>query len=510
MNKGKVYLVGAGPGDAGLITIKGIRAIQQADCIVYDFHINPRLLTYARREAEFIYAGKRGGHHEMTQDEINKVLVEKAKEGKIVCRLKGGDPFVFGRGGEEIEILAEEGIDFEIVPGISSVIAVPAYAGIPVTHRKVASAFTVITGNEDLSKQDRIFTHIRASNAPETMIFLMCVKNLDTITEKLIQEGLTPQTHSAIIRWGTRPEQKVITGTISEIAELAKIHKITPPAILVIGDVVKLRDKLNWYEKKPLHGHRILITRQLTEDYLKLEDMGAELFVFPTIDFLPPEDFSELDSAIKEIESYNFIVFPSPRAVSFFFERFLTLDRDVRVLKDILICAIGKETAKSLRNYGINADIVPDEFNSSALVKLFKEKISSLQTSASSLKILYPRSDIALKEFFEDMQKLGVKVDAPVTYRTVKPTEHGKRLARFLREGKITIATFTSPSSFNNLIDILKEDSKEMLKDVTIAAIGNTTAKAIEEKGYKVDIIPKKSTIKDMVEAIIKWTMQKQ
>ncbi len=232
MNKGKVYLVGAGPGDAGLITLKGIRAIQQSDCIVYDFHINPRLLTYARKDAEFIYAGKRGGHHEMTQDEINTVLVEKAKEGKTVCRLKGGDPFVFGRGGEEVEVLVEKGIDFEIVPGISSVIAVPAYAGIPVTHRRVASAFTVITGNEDLSKQQRIFTHIRASNQAETMIFLMCVKNLDTITNKLIDEGLSPQTPSAIIRWGTRPEQKVITGTISEIALLAKERKISPPAIL--------------------------------------------------------------------------------------------------------------------------------------------------------------------------------------------------------------------------------------------------------------------------------------
>jgi uroporphyrinogen III methyltransferase/synthase len=584
LNKGKVYLVGAGPGDAGLITLKGIRAIEIADCIVYDFHINPRLLTYAKRDAEFIYAGKRGGHHEMTQDEINRVLVEKAKEGKIVCRLKGGDPFVFGRGGEEIELLADEGIDFEIVPGISSVIAVPAYAGIPVTHRKVASAFTVITGNEDLSKQDRIFTHIRASNAAETMIFLMCVKNLDTITEKLIKEGLNPQTPSAIIRWGTRPEQKVITGVISEIAELAKIHKITPPAILVIGDVVKLRDKLNWYEKKPLHGQRILITRQLTEDYLKLEDMGAELFVFPTIDFLPAEDFSELESAINEIESYNFIVFPSPRAVSFFFERFFRIGKDVRALKNVLICAIGKETAKSLRNYGMNADIVPDEFNSSALVNLFKEKMINSSYSSLSfrgtqcqgpqkvhdflgcpfpeeslkkeeilrfaqndimstqndivitqndivstqndivriqkedknvfinehIRILYPRSDIALKGFVEEMQKLGVKVDAPITYRTVKPTEHGKRLVRFLREGKITIATFTSPSSFNNLIDILKDDAKEMLKDVTIAALGNTTAKAIEERGYKVSIIPEKSTIKDMVEAIIKWTMQKQ
>jgi len=520
MTKGKVYLVGAGPGDAGLITLKGIRAIQEADCIVYDFHINPRLLTYAKRDAEFVYAGKRGGHHEMTQNEINRVLIEKAKEGKTVCRLKGGDPFVFGRGGEEAEILAEEGIDFEIVPGISSVIAVPAYAGIPVTHRKVASAFTVITGNEDLSKQDRIFTHIRASNAPETMIFLMCVKNLETITEKLIQEGLNPETSSAIIRWGTRPEQKVITGTISEIAKLAKDYKITPPAILIIGDVVKLREKLNWYEKKPLHGHRILITRQLTEEFLKLEDMGAELFVFPTIDFIPPEDFTELDRAIKEIEAYNCIVFPSPRAVTFFFERFLYLGRDVRNLHGLLICAIGKETAKTLRNYGINADIIPEEFNSEALVKEFKEVIlgmpaqgqketfSTTLSVGSYIKILYPRSDIALKGFVDEMEQLGIKVDAPVTYRTVRPLEHAKRLSRFLKEGKITIATFTSPSSFNNLLEILKDEAKQ-LDEVAILAIGKTTAKAIENAGYRVSIIPEKSTIKDMVEAIIKWAQQK-
>lgn len=509
MNKGKVFLVGAGPGDAGLITLKGIRAIKEADCIVYDFHVNPRLLTYARKDAEFIYAGKRGGHHEMTQDEINRVLVEKAKEGKTVCRLKGGDPFVFGRGGEEVEVLVEEGIDFEIVPGISSVIAVPAYAGIPVTHRKVASAFTVITGNEDLSKQERIFTHIRASNQAETLIFLMCVRNLDTITNKLIDEGLSPETPSAIIRWGTRPEQKVITGTIKEIASLAREHKISPPAILVIGDVVKLREKLNWYEKKPLHGQRILITRQLTDEYLKLEDFGAELFVFPTIDFLPPQDFTELDRAINEIELYNFIVFPSPRAVKFFFERFLSLGRDMRDLKGVSVCAIGRETARSLRDYGINADIVPEEFSSEGMVKMFKDKILSFAQN-DRIRILYPRSDIAIKGFVDEMQASGIEVDAPVTYRTVKPTEHGKRLARFLREGKITIATFTSPSSFLNLIDILKDEVKELLKEVTIAAIGKTTAKAIEDAGYKVSIIPEKSTIKDMVEAIIKWVKQKQ
>lgn len=508
MKKGKVYLVGAGPGDAGLITLKGLRAIQQADCVVYDFHINPRLLTYAKDGAEFVYAGKRGGHHEMSQDEINNVLVQKAKEGKTVCRLKGGDPFVFGRGGEEVEVLYEEGIDFEIIPGISSVIAVPAYAGIPVTHRKVASAFTVITGNEDLSKQDRIFTHIRASNAAETMIFLMCVKNLETITNKLIQEGLKEKTPAAIIRWGTRPEQRVIIGKISEIATLAKENKISPPAILVIGDVVALREKLSWFEKKPLYGHRILITRNLTEDYLILEDFGAELFVFPTIAFLPPEDYIDLDRAINKISEYQIIVFPSPRAVKFFFNRFMDLGKDMRDLKGKIICAIGKETAKNLRQYGINADLVPDEFHSEAMVTKFKEEIPRF-TQSGDLNILYPCSDISLRVFVEEMKRVGIKVDAPVTYRTVKPTEHGKRLGRFLREGKITIATFTSPSSFYNLIDILKDDARDMLRDVAIAALGKTTAKAIEDSGYKVSIIPEQSTIKNMVEAIIKWAMQK-
>lgn len=509
MNKGKVYIVGAGPGDAGLITLKGIRAIQQAHCIVYDFHINPRLLTYAKENAEFVYAGKRGGHHEMSQDKINRVLVEKAKEGKIVCRLKGGDPFVFGRGGEEVEVLVEEGIDFEIVPGISSVIAVPAYAGIPITHRRFASAFSVITGNEDLSKQERIFTHLRASNASETMIFLMCVKNLETITTKLINEGLNPETPSAVIRWGTRPEQNVVKGKISEIVQLAKEHKVSPPAILVIGDVVSLRDKLKWYEKKPLYGHRILITRQLTEDYLELEDLGAELFVFPTIKFLPAEDFKELDSCIEKIENYQFIVFPSPRAVTFFFERFLSLGRDMRDLKGVLICAVGKETAKTLKSYSINADILPDDFNSEAIVKVLKKESLRFTQNDSFIRILYPRSDIATEDFVNKMTKLGILVDAPVTYRTVKPTEHAKRVSKFLKEGRITIATFTSPSSFNNLFDMLKDEAREMLREVTIAAIGKTTAKAIEEKGYKVEIIPEKSTIKDMVEAIIRWAVKK-
>lgn len=507
--KGKVYLVGAGPGDAGLITVKGLRAIQRADCIVYDFHINPRLLTYAKDGAEFIYAGKRGGHHEMTQDEINRVLVEKAREGKTVCRLKGGDPFIFGRGGEEAEILVEEGIDFEVIPGVSSVVAVPAYAGIPITHRRVASAFTVITGNEDLSKQEKIFTHIKASSCSETMLFLMCVKNLNAITDKLIQEGINPETPSAIIRWGTRPEQKVVEGRLSEISELAKKHKITPPAIFVVGDVVRLRQKLMWYEKKPLYGHRILITRPLTEEYLLLEDLGAELFVFPTIRFLPPEDYSELDKAIENIDSYNFIVFPSPRAVTFFFERFLYWEKDIRQLKGILICAVGKETAKSLKGYGINPDIVPDEYSSEGLLNKFKEEILCFDQN-DKIRILYPRSDIALKGFVEEMEKIGVKVDSPIAYRTVKPTEHGKRLIKFLKEGRITIATFTSPSSFNNLIDILKEEARQMLKEVTIVAIGKTTAKAIEEAGYKVSIMPEKSTIKDMVEAILKWAQQRQ
>ncbi|BCB95969.1 uroporphyrinogen III methyltransferase [Dissulfurispira thermophila] len=503
MKKGKVYLIGAGPGDIGLLTIKGLRCLQKAEVVVYDFHLNAQMLNYISHEAEFIYAGKRGGHHAMTQDEINQALIEKAKEGKIVCRLKGGDPFVFGRGGEEAEVLVNEGIEFEIIPGVSSSIAAPAYAGIPLTHRKYSSSFAVITGNEDITKPESSIDWTKFANSFDTLVFLMGVKNISAITSRLIDHGKSPDTPTAVVRWGTRPDQKTVVSNLKDIAGLVKEENIKPPAVMVVGNVVKLRDKLKWYENKPLFGQRILITREYTKDYEPLEDLGAEVFEFPTIEIVPPESYKELDESIDKIETYNWIIFTSINGFKYFMQRLLDKNRDIRDLRGIKICAIGTKTAEAIRNYGVKVDIIPEEFNAEGLIKAF-----SLQTSdfnLKGLKILLPRAEVAREVFPEKVRELGGEIDTPTAYRAIKPEKHGKRLKRFLKEGRISIATFTSAATFNNFIEIIGEDAIEILKDVTIAVIGPVTAKAIEKAGLKVSIMPKEATIRAMVDKIIQW-----
>ncbi|MFN3739393.1 MAG: uroporphyrinogen-III C-methyltransferase, partial [Thermodesulfovibrionales bacterium] len=432
---GKVYIVGAGPGDIGLLTIKGLKALQVSDVVVYDFHINAQILNYLKKEAEFIYAGKRGGHHEMTQEEINRILVEKAKEGKTVCRLKGGDPFVFGRGGEEAEVLAREGISFEIIPGISSAIAVPAYAGIPLTHRSLSSLFTVITGNEDITKPESRINWKALAELNGTLVFLMAVKNLDSITEQLIRNGKDPDTPAALIRWGTRADQVTITGTLSTIPELVRERQIKPPAIFIIGDVVRLRDVLLWYEKKPLFGQRILITGKESEAYEKLEYLGAEIIEFPTIEIIPPADWTELDNSLSRLHTYQWIIFTSSSGVRYFMERLLEKGMDVRELKGIKICAVGIKTKEELKKYGILVDLVPEEFRAEGVVEAFK---GLYKGDLRGINILFPRAENARDVIPERIKALSGSVDAPVTYRSIKPETHAKRIKRFLKEGRIT------------------------------------------------------------------------
>lgn len=516
--KGKVYLVGAGPGDIGLLTVKGMKCLQRADVVIYDFHLNAQALNYINHAAEFIYAGKRGGHHTMTQDEINKVLVKKAMEGKVVCRLKGGDPFVFGRGGEEAEVLAKEGIEFEVVPGVSSAIAAPAYAGIPITHRLYSSSFAVIPGYEDTTKENSAIDWAKLATGVGTLIFLMAVKNIDILVKKLIENGRSPDTPVAVIRWGTRPEQKTIVGTLRNIIELVKEKDIKPPAVMVVGDVVKLRDTLMWYEKKPMFGHRILITRGHSGGFEPLEELGAEIIEFPTIEILPPDDYAELDKAIDKIETYNWLIFTSGNGVKYFLKRFMEKDKDIRDLKGIKICAIGTKTEAEIKKYGMKVDIIPEEFNAEGLIKSFIPPNPPLTKGGTEggvdfkplkgIKILLPRAEKAREVFPEKVKELGGKVDVPVTYRAVKPEMHGKRLKRFLKEGRISIATFTSAATFNNFREIIGEEA-ELIKGVTIAVIGPVTAKAVEKAGLKVNIMPEKATIEAMVEEIIKWATKK-
>jgi len=499
MNHGIVYLIGAGPGDIGLFTIKGMRCLQKADAVVYDFHLNSQILTYIKHDAEFIYAGKRGGHHAMTQDQINQALVDQAKQGKTVCRLKGGDPFVFGRGGEEAEVLAAEGIPFEIIPGVSSSIAAPAYAGIPLTHRKYSSSFAVITGNEDATKSDSTMNWDAIAKSFDTLVFLMGVKNLHGITAQLITHGKNPETPAALVRWGTRPDQKTIVGTVGTIADLAAEQGIKPPAVMVVGDVVTLRPVLSWYEKKPLFGQRILITREYTDEYGVLEDLGAELFEFPTVEIVPPENHDELDAAIAQIESYNWLVFTSANGFNYFLERFMTLGRDIRDLKGIRICAIGPKTAEAIQSFALKVDLIPAKFHAEGLCEAFLEG----KTSLSGIRILLPRAGTAREVFPDAVRSLGGEIDTPETYRGIKSEKHGKRLKRFLKEGRITVATFTSAMTFNNFIEIMGDEAHEVLKDVKIAAIGPVTSRAIEKAGLSVAIMPDKATIGDMVIAVV-------
>ena len=517
---GKVYLVGAGPGDIGLLTVKGLRCLRKAEVVIYDFHLNAQILNYINHKAEFIYAGKRGGHHTMNQDEINAILIKKAKEGNIICRLKGGDPFVFGRGGEEAEILSREGIEFEVVPGVSSAIAAPAYAGIPLTHRLFSSSFAVIPGYEDIAKEKSAIKWSKLATGVGTLVFLMAVKNVALITQKLIDNGLSPDTPVAIVRWGTRPDQKTIVGTLENIAGILKENEIKPPAVMVVGEVVKLRESLNWYEKKPMFGHRILVTREHLEGFEPLEELGAEILAFPTIEIVPPKNYIELDNAIDSIETYHWLIFTSRNGVKYFFGRFFEKDRDIRDLKGIKICTIGNRTAKEVKKYGLKVDLIPEKFHAEglidAIINMIKKKKTSKTKSASGrqkskslkgVRFLLPRAEVAREILPEKIRELGGEIDVPVVYRTIKPESHGKRLRRFLREGKITIATFTSASTFYNFKDIIGEDVEKLLKGVAIAVIGPVTAKAIKKTGLRVDIMPRESTIDEMVSEIMKWAI---
>jgi uroporphyrinogen III methyltransferase/synthase len=507
--KGKVYLVGAGPGDIGLFTIKGLRCLKKADVVVYDFHLNAQVLNYISHNAEFIYAGKRGGHHTMTQDEINSVLVQKAKEGKTICRLKGGDPFVFGRGGEEAEALVQEGIEFEVVPGVSSSVAAPAYAGIPLTHRLYSSSFAVIPGYEDPSKKESAIDWPRIATGVGTLVFLMAVKNVDQIAAKLIENGRSPETPVAVIRWGTRPDQTTVIGTLSTIGELLKERDIKPPAVMVVGEVVKLRESLNWYEKKPLFGQRVLVTREQSAGFEPLEELGAEIIAFPTIELVPPETYDALDQAIGKIESYDWLIFTSRNGVKYFFRRFFEEGRDIRDLKGIHICAIGTKTAEEVHMRGIKVDLVPDEFRAEGLVELFLKFYGGKEGGFKGLRFLLPRAEKARDIFPDKVKELGGEIDIPVAYRATKPEFHGKRLRRFLKEGRVSIATFTSAATFNNFREIMGEDAEGLLQSVAIAVIGPVTAKAVEHAGLKVDIMPAEATIEAMVQKIIEWVRGK-
>jgi uroporphyrinogen III methyltransferase/synthase len=501
MKQGIVYLVGAGPGDPDLITVKAVECLKQADVVIYDFLAAPKLLKYAREDAEVIYVGKKGGDHTLPQDKINELIVEKANKGLMVVRLKGGDPFVFGRGGEEAEELARAGIIFEIVPGVTSAVAAPAYAGIPLTHRRYNTSVAFITGHEDPTKEESTIDWSKLATGVGTLVFFMGVKNLPGITENLIAAGRDPKTPVALVRWGTTPQQVTVTGTLETIVAEAKAAGLKPPALIIVGEVIELRDTLNWFEKRPLLGKTVVVTRaraQASDLVDQLSNLGADCLECPTIKVVPPDDWGPLDAAMGKLDTYDWLVFTSVNGVSFFFERLYEKGLDVRALKDVRTAAIGPATAKRLGDFGLKSDIVPETYQAESVVEAFEKE------SMKDKRVLLPRAEEARPILPVELQKMGATIDEITAYRTEQATENLDLLIKRLEEGSVDVVTFTSSSTVKNFKTLLPPDTFEsLIENVTFASIGPITTDTAKELGFKVDITAEDFTIPGLCQAIL-------
>jgi uroporphyrinogen III methyltransferase/synthase len=505
---GKVYLIGAGPGDPGLITVKGLECVKKADVIVYDYLANERLLDHRRPDAELIYVGKQGGRHTLPQEEISSLIVQKAREGKVVARLKGGDPFIFGRGGEEAEELADHGIPFEVVPGVTAATAVPTYAGIPLTHRDHTASVAFVTGHEDPEKAESRLHWDKLATGIGTLVFFMGMKNLPYIVEHLVSNGRSADTPVAAIQWGTRTDQRVVTGTLKDIVQKVATAKLGPPSIVVVGDVVRLRDRINWYESKPFFGKRIVVTRSRDQASVFAEmliDRGATTVEFPTIDVVPPASWTELDGAIDVLSTYHWVVFTSANAVRFFFERLLQRQKDVRSLKGAMICAVGPKTAEALELHGIRADLIPSEFKAEGVLAALGGG------RVKGLRFLIPRAKVARELIPDKLREAGADVTVATAYENMKPKADVERVRKLFAEKKISAVTFTSSSTVNNFIELIgQKEYKQFLDGVVVACIGPVTAKTAEEQGMQVDIMPKDYTIPALVDAMAEYFRTKR
>ncbi|MBU0513649.1 MAG: uroporphyrinogen-III C-methyltransferase [Proteobacteria bacterium] len=493
---GTVYLVGAGPGDPGLITVRGAELLGRADAVVYDYLANPAHLALVPAEAQKIYVGKKAGQHTLPQEEINALLVRLAREGRTVVRLKGGDPFVFGRGGEEAEVLAEAGVPFEVVPGVTAGVAAPAYAGIPVTHRDHNVALTFITGHEDPAKKRTDVDWRALAWDKQTLCFFMGVGNLPRITAKLIKHGRDPATPVAVIRQGTTPQQRTLTGALAEIATKVERAKLTPPAIVVVGTGVTLRHKLDWYEKRPLFGRRVAVTRtreQASALASALAELGAEVVETPTIRIVPSEDYGPLDRAIGRLPEYDYLVFTSPNGVTHFWERLAAQGQDARWLGGLRLAAIGPATAQALAERGLTSDIVPEKFVAEGLI----EALASEQLEGQ--RILLPRAARAREILPDELRRQGATVDVVAAYRTVPP--EGDQARRVFETG-VDLVTFTSSSTVTNLHKMLGDDFLRLLQGTIVAAIGPITADTARDLGLTIHIEAAKHTIPGLVQAI--------
>jgi len=499
MKENTVYLVGAGPGDFGLFTVKSVELVKKADILIYDNLVNRRILDYCSSDCEQIYVGKQSSNHAMKQEDINKLLVKKGKEFKSVVRLKGGDPYIFGRGGEEAIELRENNVNFEVINGISSAYSVPTCAGIPVTQRGVAASVSFITGHEDPTKNKSDINWESLSFATQTLVFLMGVKNLPNIVEQLTKYGRKKTTPVAIIQKGTYPTQKTVVGTLETIIEIANKNNIKPPSIIVVGDVVNYREKVNWFEKRPLFGKSIIVTRareQASKVVLELEDLGANVIEMPVIKIAQISDYSTLDDEIENIKKYNWIIFTSVNGVIHFFKRLNEIKLDTRHLANSKICAIGTATNDELKKYGLVADLIPKRFISDEIAKQLKEDNEIEEKS-----FLLPRADIAPDNLPETLRQNGASIvsDIPV-YKTIEDdTVNNSEYSEILEKISYDLVTFTSSSTVKNFAKILDKLNIKISDEIKCAAIGPVTEKTAKELGFNVVFTAKEHTISGLV-----------
>lgn len=500
--KGIVYLVGAGPGDIGLTTTRAVDLIKRADVVVYDALINQDLLRLAPAGSEIIYGGKRSKNHAIPQEDLNALLVQKAKEGKKVVRLKGGDPYIFGRGGEEAEQLQAAGIPFEVVPGVSSIYAAANYAGIPLTHRDFCSSFTVLTGHEDPSKSESGVDWARVAREPGTKVILMGVERIEEIARELQVHGLPKETPIAMVRWGTTGKQSSIEGTLENIARIVAEKGFKAPALTIVGDVVKLRSRLNWFESKPLFGQRVVVTRtrdQASELSSQLREFGADILEIPTIKIDPPQNQSEVADALLGLGEYDWLVFTSPNGVTTFFSYLLKAFEDIRALGNVRLAAVGPATAAKLKELNLRVDAMPEEY----LAEKVAAAINAFE-SVENLRIALLRAESANPELPRQLEEMGAIVDDIACYRTVPETEDiNGAVARLQEEGADWI-TFTSSSTVENFDKRLGLKSlKEKWPKIRFASIGPETTKTLQKLGFEPDVEAVAHTIKGMVTALL-------
>ncbi|MDB4411143.1 uroporphyrinogen-III C-methyltransferase [bacterium] len=495
--KGICYLVGAGPGDVGLVTLKAKECIEKCDVLVYDALSSAELVGWTKKGCELIFAGKRALDHAIPQDKINDLIVEKTLEGKIVTRLKGGDPMIFGRGGEEAAELAEAGVKFEIVPGISSTIAGPAYAGIPVTHRDHCSQLTIFTGHEDPTKEDTSLDFEQLAKAPGTKVFVMGVARLRGICEKFIDRGASSSTPIALTRWATTGKHRTIEGTLKTIADIAEKENFKSPAVAVVGNVVKERKKINWFETRPLLGKRIVVTRtreQAGELSKQLGDLGADVVELPTIRIEHPQDKMDFAQMVADAHTYDWLIFTSPNGVEKFFDAFYATYQDARSLGGPRIAAIGPSTEAKIREYRFTVDLLPEKFVAEGLVEAFKKE------NVEHQKLLWIKAEETRDVLYHSLMDLGAIVDSCLAYRTVPETEDPTGAAKRLAEDGADMITFTSGSTAENFFKM----GIDWPEGCVAGSIGPVTSKTFKSLSEETCIESKKHDVPGLVAAILK------